>query len=94
MRSPAWLAGTARVMAGGGLPECAIHHFADRKNTYAPAVGSAGRTGMRWNGECDAASASGQAAAILACGGGLRIVEQLMHRPVSGQMVRKYASSG
>jgi len=86
MRSPAGRAGAARVVAGGGLPECAIRRFADRKYTYAPAAGSAGRTGMRWSVECDAATASGQAAAILACGGGLRIVERIKHRPVSGQM--------
>jgi len=44
-----------------------------------------------WNGATDSL---GCAAAILACGGGLRVFERDMHRPVSGRRIREFAPSG
>jgi hypothetical protein len=91
MRSPAFWTGTARVVAGGGLPECANRADADRRdqdaeNTYAPAACSAGRTGMREQAGFGATIGSGRATAGGACGGGLRIVVRIKHVPASGRV--------
>ena len=63
-------------------------------NANAPAASSTGRQQDLREQPTGASDCLGCAAAILACGGDLRVVERVVHRPVSGQRIREFEPSG